>query len=111
MYLWLSAAQHRPDGILRDWDEADIAFAAGWEGDPGTLVDALIKCKWLDINSGGIYVLHNWQKHQGWCVGSEHRSTKSRICALIKHHGKDVGLQMASEDLPKPFVGESFSGM
>jgi len=95
--LWLSAAQHRPDGILKGWDEFDIAFAAGWEDDPILFVNALVKCGWLDVANDKTYILHNWQKHQGWCVGSEYRSNKARILALVKHHGKEMGYKIAAE--------------
>lgn len=95
--LWLSAAQYRPDGILRGWDEDDIAAAAGWEDDSSTFADALVKSGWLDKDADQTYILHNWEKYQGWCIGSEHRSNKGRILALIKHHGKEAGCKIAIE--------------
>jgi hypothetical protein len=95
--LWLSTAQHRAEGVLKGWDDFDIAIAAGWEDDPKKFIDALLNCGFLDISTEKTYTLHNWRKHQGWCVGAEYRSNKSRILALVKNHGKEAGYRIAAE--------------
>ncbi|RJQ27694.1 hypothetical protein C4565_04915 [Candidatus Parcubacteria bacterium] len=95
--LWLTAAEDRPDGILHGWDDLDIALACGYSAGAQKLVDALVECRWLDKGDDGTYRLHDWDDHQGWCLGSEYRSTKARINALIKHFGREKGLKRAAE--------------
>lgn len=95
--LWITVAEDRPDGILSDWDEIDIALAAGWEGEPETLVSALLDSKWLDKSDDGYYHLHDWHDHQGWACGATERQEKARVNALIKHHGRQRGLEIARD--------------
>ena len=94
--LWLTAAEDRPEGILTSWDEIDIAFACGFPDDPKKLLDALLECRWIDKGDDGVYRLHDWEEYQGWCLGSEYRSNKARINALIKHFGREKGLKKAT---------------
>ena len=82
--IWLTAAEDRPDGILTSWDELDIAIAAGWEEDPAALVDALVKTKWIDKDSDGTYLLHDWEEHQGWACGAKARSSAAKKAANIR---------------------------
>ena len=95
--LWLTAAEDRPEGVLHGWDEIDIAFACGYPDEPKKLIEALLECCWIDKGDDGIYRLHGWEEHQGWCLGSEYRSNKARINALIKHFGRKTGLKKAAE--------------
>ena len=95
--LWLTAAEDRPDGVLHGWDEIDIAFACGYPDEPKKLIEALLECCWIDKGDDGVYILHGWGEYQGWCLGSEFRSNKARINALIKHFGRKAGLKKAVE--------------
>ena len=63
-FLWWWCITHRPDGILHDMDAEDIAFAAGWSGDPVAFVDALFAAGWLDDN-GEILSVHDWWEGAG----------------------------------------------
>ena len=81
--LWLTAAQQRPTGHLKDWDAQDIALAAGYKGDPKKFVESLLQCKFIDLDADG-YQLHEWSTHQPWCTGAEHRSEMARKAALIR---------------------------
>ena len=96
--LWIGASLSRPDGNLVGWSEQDIADEAGFEEDPHKLVNALCDCGWLQKDrQNGHYVIHDWKDHQGWCLGTENRTSKSRIAALIKNHGRKKGLRIAAE--------------
>ncbi|MDS4030776.1 MAG: hypothetical protein RKO66_11975 [Candidatus Contendobacter sp.] len=57
--LWAWAEQERPDGILSDLDEEDIAIAADWDGDDRFFVTALIELRLLDWD-GKTLVLSHW---------------------------------------------------
>jgi hypothetical protein len=86
--LWIFAAISRPSGILDDWDADDIADAANYRGNPQELVEALVDTGWLDRLDDGSFALHNWDERQGWVSGSEERSNKARLLALMRHHGE-----------------------
>ncbi|MCA1781891.1 MAG: hypothetical protein LC679_06865 [Intrasporangiaceae bacterium] len=65
--LWWWALDHAPDGDVSRFDDEDIADAAMWEGDPSTLVKALIECGPGDthgfLEDGGL--LHDWDEYGG----------------------------------------------
>lgn len=82
--LWLTAAEDRPEGLLTDWDEIDIALSCGWEGEPKQLVDALVKSKWLDVQDDGTYALHDWKEHQGWASNANARSKAAKKAAKAR---------------------------
>lgn len=88
--LWLTVALDRPEGILIGWDVEDIASAAGYfKKNSQKLVDALIGSGWLD-QKDGIYILHDWEEHQGWASGAKVRSESARKAALAKHAKYDT---------------------
>lgn len=82
--LWLTAAEDRPDGRLVDWDEVDIALAANYPGEPEELVQALVKCKWLDLGGDGVFSLHDWEEHNGWACSAKQRSEKAKAAARAR---------------------------
>jgi hypothetical protein len=75
--LWLTVAQDRPEGVLSGWDDADVALAAGWEGDASVFVKALVSAGFLE-QDGGVYRLHGWGEHQPWAVKAKERSEIGR---------------------------------
>jgi hypothetical protein len=82
--LWLTVAMERPDGILHGWTEEDIADSAGYDDDPSTLINALIDSGWLDQTDDGVFVVHDWDEHQGWACGAKARSDKARHAARTR---------------------------
>lgn len=61
--LWWWAFEYAEDnGDISRWDHNAIADGAEWEGDPATLVDALIKSRFLDDNPLSI---HDWPAYIG----------------------------------------------
>lgn len=96
--LWIGAAISRPDGVLSGWIDEDIADEADYDGEASEFVNALLDAGWLiKDKKADCYQLHDWDQHQGWVVGSTDRSNKSKIAALIKHHGCQKGLLKAWE--------------
>lgn len=83
--LWSAAAETRPSGVLTGCDATDIAGMANWPDEPERLLEALIKCRWVDAQDG-TYALHDWKQHQGWVVGSERRSEIARRNAMARWH-------------------------
>ena len=70
MMLWLWAMDYAQDGDLSCFEPEDIADAAGWDGDPDQLIDALLSCSprghgFLDRTEDGGLVLHEWDEHCG----------------------------------------------
>jgi hypothetical protein len=86
--LWIATAMNRPSGVLHDMDEVDIAFDAGWEGDPKEFVGALVKCGLMDFD-GSTYSMHDWEDHQGYVVHADVRKERARKAASKRWESKD----------------------
>jgi hypothetical protein len=59
--LWWWAIEFAQDGDLAPYDDAEVAAACGWEGDPAALREALTAAGFLD----GCGVLHDWRDYAG----------------------------------------------
>ena len=70
--LWHWAAQERPAGDIGRCDDELIADMLYWpEEDAGRLIEALVRCKWLDERRDSRLIIHDWPKH---CEDAVHRS-------------------------------------
>lgn len=97
--LWLTVAQDRPEGVLTGWDDADVALAAGWEGDASVFVKALISAGFLE-HDGSAYYLHGWGEHQPWAVNAKYRSeiaSKNAHVRWDKYNQHATGMQPACD--------------
>lgn len=64
--LWWWSADYAPDGDLTEFDDWEIADAAGYEGDnPAEFKDALIFAGFLDNTNQGTLLLHDWMDYAG----------------------------------------------
>ncbi len=65
-FLWWWSADYAPDGDLTEFDDWEIADAAGYEGDnPAEFKDALIFAGFLDNTNQGTLLLHDWMDYTG----------------------------------------------
>jgi hypothetical protein len=94
--LMLWAAQNRSSGNLNGMGIEDVEIAAGWEGEEGAFVAALLDVRFLDKADNG-YVIHNWSRHNPWAAGAEDRSKKARYAAICKQHGKKIAGELMPE--------------
>ena len=68
--LWSYTSRFFPKGVLTGFLPGDSEEAAGWAGEPGAFVSALVeaggpgKAGFLD-DVAGVYALHNWKTRQG----------------------------------------------
>lgn len=89
--LWIKTAQLRPKGILQGWDDEEIALSAGFEGEPGDFITAMLDCGWLDTEEDQItHSIHDWEEHQPYIFYSEERSEKARKAALSRWEKEDA---------------------
>ena len=67
--LWCWSMKFAPDGDLSCYDAEDIAAIVMWEGDPDTLLDALVNCGgenasgFIDRSDDGTMTLHDWEEN------------------------------------------------
>lgn len=68
--LWWWSLDYAGDGNLGDFDAADIADAAEWDGDPNEFVAALITCGPADrpgflVDTDGVLSIRDWSQYGG----------------------------------------------
>ncbi len=82
--LWHWACKYAPEGDLRRYAADDIANAVDWEGDPNTLIDALLGCGngggpgFLEEGDKGTWFLHDWEDYQSRTVAEKKRQRRYR---------------------------------
>jgi len=64
--LWLWALESAPDGDLSHITDKEIAASAGWHGNPGRFVSALITVGYLDEDRE----IHDWYDYAGRLIES-----------------------------------------
>jgi hypothetical protein len=76
--LWWWCLDYAQDGDLTDFDRADIADAADWQGDPDTFVDALLNCGPADrpgfLTNGNGLKVNDWEEYGGRYIGKRNQS-------------------------------------
>lgn len=62
---WTFLSRFCPTGHVRDIDGTALEAACRWRGQPGALLDALVKTEWLEVAADGGWNAHDWADHQG----------------------------------------------
>jgi len=70
-------AQNKWTGELAGMTEDDIEIAAGWSGEPGAFLAALVSVRFLD-ETGGQYSVHDWTEHNGFAATFGTRQEKAK---------------------------------
>ena len=63
--LWHAALEQEDSGDLSRWSNEFIAESAAYSGDADRFVTLLYKHKWLDGETHGLKVIHDWLDHVG----------------------------------------------
>jgi hypothetical protein len=58
--------------------EAAFEAAARWQGKPGELFAALVKCRWVDLHADGMAELHDWEQHNGGYIAKQKRDAERK---------------------------------
>ena len=87
--LWCYCGKyHTEDGRLTGYSAREIESLVGWWGDPGVLVDALIKVRFLEGEEEN-YLCHDWAERNGHIQALKERNQKAAKSRYDKLRGKD----------------------
>ena len=81
--LWQYTAQNTPGGNIGRCDDEDIAEECFWDGEPATLVKALVDCGWLDPCKYHRLVVHDWYDHAGTTARRTQDAVTHGICVCL----------------------------
>ncbi|MBC2722661.1 MAG: DnaD domain protein [Desulfosporosinus sp.] len=111
-FLWWWCLEYANDGDLSKFDALDIAVAAGWEGDAGDFVTALVECGpgdsmgFIEQTDLGL-AIHDWMDYAGRLIEKRQANTKRMQNARAKNkHVRNTGATRATnvQGLPYPTV-------
>jgi hypothetical protein len=80
--LWSWALDNSPDGSLQMISDRAVAYGAGWKGDAGAFVAALIGAGWLDEDRA----IHDWEEYAGKLI--ERRKVDAERQRLVRAEAK-----------------------
>lgn len=118
--LWWWCGEYVADGDVTPYTDDDIADACGWEGEPSTLMDALIHCgaggKPGFIDSiDGRRVIHDWYEYIGKLLdkravdakrkAEKRAKAKTELDGLEKPEGSPEDVQRTSNGHPEDGAG------
>lgn len=92
--IWMFTARSHICGDIGTSENIDIAIGIGWDKDEDELVNALIKCKWLDECFEKRLIVHDWKIH-----------CPNHVKGNIAKHGKKFCIPNPS-DIPKEAPSE-----
>jgi DnaD/phage-associated family protein len=101
-FLWWWCLEYANDGDLSKFDALDIAVAAGWEGDAGDFVTALVECGpgdsmgFIEQTDRGL-AIHDWMDYAGRLIEKRQANTKRMQSARAKQkHARNTGATRAT---------------
>jgi hypothetical protein len=61
--IWHTTLRNAPAGDIGKLSNEEIAAAIEWDGDADELIAALVKARWLDVDTEFRLVVHDWSDH------------------------------------------------
>jgi hypothetical protein len=101
--LWWWCLEYADDGDVTGFEAGELAFAAMWEGDAATFIDALIGAGFIDVGGDGRRHVHDWEEYAGK-VARRRKTNAERMRAARAQH---VG---ATESACSPAVFDDRTG-
>ena len=101
--LWIATAKSAPQGDIGKFSNEEIAIECDYEGDPETLIGALVDCRWLDVHDDCRLVVHDWAEHAPTHVANNLKRW-GKWFIVPKDSPKDIPLD-SPKDAP---IGSSF---
>jgi len=111
-FLWWWCLEYAQDGDLSQFDDSDIADAAGWEGEAKPFIQALIDCGpgesfgFLEQSEDGGILIHDWMDYAGRLIEKRQANTKRMRNARAKHVQRTCN-ERAGATVPNPTVPNS----
>ena len=99
--LWWWSIEHSHYGLFPpDYEAQDIADGSGWEGDPDTILNALVKAGWLKQRDKGWLEVHGWLGRCGAMLKRRYRNEveKGASVAELEEHQQTL----IDESAPSP---------
>lgn len=98
--LWHFTAQFTPRGDVGRWGNGEIEAACAWTGEPGKLVEGLVRGGWIDECHEKRLLVHDWAEHANRYVKKSLTDQGVDFHTLVKPATSSCQALLPS--LPKP---------
>lgn len=61
--IWHFTGRFTPQGNVGKYPDSAIEAWVGWDGEPGALISALVKTRWVDEDPIHRLLIHDWHQH------------------------------------------------
>jgi hypothetical protein len=79
LQLWCFTRENYPDGNLSGMRPEEVeTLAAGWAGEAGRFVRAMVRLELLDQDDAGLLHVHDWDRYQMHAVKSARRTSQAK---------------------------------
>lgn len=89
VFLWLWSLDNAPDGLLPKAERA-IESRAGWMGEPGAFIAAMVTVGMLDRDEDGRLHIHDWDAYTGKLMESRKANAERQQRWRERHNEQDV---------------------
>lgn len=97
--LWWWALEYAENGDLSKYDAADIAEAAGWDGDADDFLGALVDAGFVDKDDNDGFSLHDWHDYAGRLIEKrEQNRERQRRYRLRQRQDGGEGQDVSRDD-------------
>jgi len=105
--LWCYVGRfHTKDGSFPGYSDAEIEGLAGWGGEKGAMISAMMTVKLLEKDSKGLIKIHDWKNTNGHLIAFKKRASKAatirwgRATSITKPEPKQSPYQPSLPTIP-----------
>ncbi|MFP5236985.1 MAG: hypothetical protein ACLGSD_13870 [Acidobacteriota bacterium] len=78
--VWHFTGRFTPQGDIGKYTDAAIEAWAGWNGEPGRLIESLVTCRWIDADPVHRLLVHDWDQHADKATKNALMRSKRTFC-------------------------------
>lgn len=90
--IWHFTGRFCPQGNIGKYSDQAIEAWAEWDGEPGAMVAAMVKSRWIDAHNTHRMVVHDWAEHADKATKNALKRSGLRFCVekRVRTKGKPV---------------------
>lgn len=105
--MWHFTGQFTPQGNIGKYTDSQIEAWVEWDGEPGALIAAMVKARWIDRDTTHRLLVHDWAQHADKATKNALKRAGLDFCTPtvrteISEEEKSVHPSRLPEPVPEP---------
>lgn len=100
--VWHFTGRFTPQGNLGKYSDSAIEAWVEWDGEPGSLIAALVESKWLDLDPVHRILVHDWSTHADKAAKQSLNRSKLEFCVPTVDTGRTHNYVLSALPVPVP---------